>query len=144
MTKNLTKNLYKGIHTSIEPNAVAKLIYFAKFLQNSTAIDEITNNIFQTVRNIDFDYILPVYTTKTKTSLPLEIAKRLSTATNKKYLAKFWTQPHKYNLTRKNILLIDDVISSGRTMKKAISIVKKQNPKNIYFIAFAAANPKFL
>ena len=144
MIKNLTKNHYVGIHFADKPNAIAKLVYFAKFLQNSNAIDEITNNIFQTVQDIDFDYILPVYTTKTKTSLPLEIARRLSTIKNKKYLAKFWTQPEKYNLTGKNILVVDDIISSGRTMRKAISLVKKQNPKKIYFIAFAAANPKFL
>ena len=133
---------YVGIHYAEKPNYYAKLIYAAKFLQNPKAKDRIVLLMLPYLPD-DIDVIIPVWTTHSKSSLPKAIAKKLSVVLFCDIITDYWKHPQKYNLNYKNILIIDDIVTTGRTMNKAIEIVNKYNPfANIYFTAFASPLPQ--
>jgi ribose-phosphate pyrophosphokinase len=45
------------------------------------------------------------------------------------------SKPKKSNLKNRNVVIIDDIISTGHTMLETIKRIKKQKPKKIYCIA---------
>lgn len=44
----------------------------------------------------------------------------------------------KEGLRNKNVLLVDDILTTGSTMKAAIQLVKEANPRRIRFLVIAA------
>ncbi len=137
---NLTPYKYVGIHHAKAPNEITKLIYRAKFLQEPDAVVEIAQRLSEHLRGILFDVIVPVNTTKTKTSLPLALSEQVALLTNKALLKTGLKDQNKTasrQLFGKRVLILDDVQTTGRTMRKAVAAVKRAKPEAVYFMAIA-------
>ena len=140
VVKDLTVNKYVGIKQSKTPNYITQHIYRAKFLLEEPSVEFLAENIYNTVRFLDFDVIVPTNTTHSKVNFPERLCE---------YLSKFTEKPHiKSGLKNRNteasprlkgkkVLIVDDVVYSGRTMRKTIKAVKSIGPWAIYFIAVA-------
>lgn len=146
ITKNLTKNKYIGIHQSAKISLITRLIYKAKFLQETEAINEICSILILQLHNIDFDFVVAVQPTKSKFSLPHFISQQIADNKKCRYLKTGLKKGNKEaskNLKGKKVLIIDDVVYSGKTAKKAITAVKKQKPEKIFFLAIAHSNTNY-
>lgn len=143
IVKDLTENKYKGIKKSKSPNEITKEIYRAKFLQEFGSIDFLAKNLLDTLSGVDFDIIVPTNTTHSKVNLPERICSIISETTKVRLLKSGLQDKNKKAskmLKGKKVLIIDDVVYSGRTMRKCIAAVKKVKPEKIYFIAIAKSN----
>jgi len=140
IVKDLTVNRYKGIKQSKKPNEITKLIYRAKFLQEFDAIDTLAKNLIETLQGVDFNVIIPTNTTHSKVNLPERICSIISKEKNIRLLKSGLQDKNKkasQMLKNKNVLIVDDVVYSGRTMRRCINSVKKVKPEKIFFIAIA-------
>lgn len=134
--------------------------------------DLITTNLKEKIKNWNIDYIVPVplhflkkanrgfnqsiYISKelsTNLSIPFEnklIKRTRFTETQTKLgftdrqlnVKNAFKIKHPERIFQKNILLVDDVITTGATISECAKEFKKHNAKNIYAISFAMVKDK--
>ena len=136
MITHLTKYNYRGIHTGTgEPNHITKIIYKAKLLNSKVHTFVLANIMFNQLKNINIDLLIHCEPTKAKNNLPGRLAYELALKLNIPFISINYVNLKA--IQNKNVLIIDDVITTGKTMNKAIEIVNYFAPKNIYTLAAA-------
>lgn len=151
VTLLFTKN-YSGQHSCYtdgslcnqKPNEIAKLILNAKKFGTIKYIKP----LFEIVKNeitkskINVDVIVPIQSQNSKYSIPHKVGKLIAKHFNIDF--KDCLTPDNSscnaNLIGKNVLLLDDVIYTGKTMNLAIDAIDIKKPKKI--IAYAIAKAK--
>ena len=141
--KILWLNTYQGIHQSNKPNQFTQILYYAKFLHKSWAINKITGWLIDLIiskTNFDFDYIIPVPCTRSRFCLSFLLTKNIASFFGFKFIQDFYEKPKKYKLNSKRILLIDDVIQTGKTLSVLTGFINNYYPTaDITFIAYLAS-----
>lgn len=66
----------------------------------------------------------------------------ISTVNSRHNVYKYLALNAHPNLSKKKVLLVDDVYTTGSTMKSAINLVEKLNPKRIEVLVIAKTKPK--
>lgn len=64
------------------------------------------------------------------------------TAKERSKISKYLTINENYDLQKERILLVDDIYTTGSTMKAAINLVEKLNPKEIMVLVLAKTRTK--
>ena len=65
-----------------------------------------------------------------------------STVNSRHEIYKFLTLKEQVDLSNKHVLLVDDIYTTGSTMKSAIMLIEKLNPKSIKVLVVAKTKPK--
>ena len=131
-------HLFRGRATG-KANQIARLIYGAKFFNNQKCLDALIDICCADIDASKFDTIVPVQTRDSSFGLPQKLAYAIADKMNLTCLRALSNQntiAHK-SLYGKKILIIDDVIYTGRTMKKAIKACEQAHAKYIQFFAIA-------
>lgn len=66
----------------------------------------------------------------------------ISTVNARHEIYKFLAVKQPIDLSSKHVLIVDDVYTTGSTMKSAINIIEKLNPKSIKVLVIAKTKPK--
>ena len=66
----------------------------------------------------------------------------ISTVNSRHNVYKYLALSAHPDLHKKKVLLVDDVYTTGSTMKSAINLVEKLNPKRIEVLVIAKTKPK--
>ena len=66
----------------------------------------------------------------------------ISTVDERHKIYKYLAIKEPIDLSKKNVLIVDDVYTTGSTMKSAINLVEKLNPKSIKVLVVAKTKPK--
>ena len=63
-------------------------------------------------------------------------------AKSRKEIVKFLAIKNHINLSKEKVLLVDDIYTTGSTMKTAINLIEKLNPREIKVLVLAKTKPK--
>lgn len=66
----------------------------------------------------------------------------ISTVNSRQEVYKYLAIKNQIDLSNKHVLLVDDIYTTGATMKSAITLVEKLNPKSIKVLVVAKTKPK--
>ena len=66
----------------------------------------------------------------------------ISTVDSRKEIYKFLVVKEQIDLSKKDVLIVDDIYTTGSTMKSAITLIEKLNPKSIKVLVVAKTKPK--
>jgi hypothetical protein len=121
-----------------DPNITAQLVVAAKFFDDLVSRYRMTVLMYDVVKDMQFDIISSVNGRDSKFDLAAYLAKGIARRLKVEYKIILSEGNSKCNSTvkHKRILVVDDVIYKGRTMRAAIDCITKQNPNKIYFLAF--------
>ena len=145
--KNLTKRKYRGIRQR-HVNETVWNLYGYKFFQNQEALLNVVGMVTEDMESIfkDFDYVIPIKPRNSGSDITMKIAEVAATCTH----AEIADILNPGNSTAKRVdyikgmkvLIVDDVITSGRTARKAEKAIKILKPASIHFYALATAMDK--
>ncbi len=129
---------YKDASTGSEPNITAQMVIGAKFFKDFISEYRMAVLMADVVKEMDFDIITAVNNRDSKYNLARQLALRIAKRQRIRYIDLLSNN----NTTcsdearGKRLLIIDDVIYKGTTMKTAIDACLKKRPEKIYFLAF--------
>ena len=63
-------------------------------------------------------------------------------AEERKNIKDYLSFNNEYNITNKNILIVDDVLTTGSTLNAIINLIKKHHPKKIQVLVMSMVVPK--
>ena len=66
----------------------------------------------------------------------------ISTVDERHKVYKYLAIKEPIDLSKKNVLIVDDVYTTGSTIRSAINLVEKLNPKSIKVLVVAKTKPK--
>lgn len=66
----------------------------------------------------------------------------VSTVKERKTVYKYLGLKQRVDLSKKKVLIVDDVYTTGSTMKSAINLIEKLNPRQIDILVVAKTKPK--
>ena len=94
-----------------------------------------------------FNHVVEIYKNLGLTMLEIlektEKHKQATSTVNSRHNAyKYLALNSRPDLRKKKVLLVDDVYTTGSTMKSAINLVEKLNPKRIEVLVIAKTKPK--
>ena len=121
-----------------EPNITGRLVISAKFYDDKVSLFRMIVLLADQVKQNQYDLVTPVNGRDSAFDLAKALAKGVA-AKNKIPYAELLSN-HNAScsplVNGKKVLIIDDVIYRGRTMKAAIDAAVKQKPALIHFLAF--------
>lgn len=142
-TTVISNNNYKGVRSYYgKPNKLTRIFYAAKFWKDNRALQQLTKlaekELKDVIANTGVNYITAVNNVLSKYNMPKMIAKALAKKYGIVYLEIFKDANQKLNvdekkITGKTIIVIDDVIYSGSTMKRALYLLRKAKVKTTFF-----------
>lgn len=88
------------------------------------------NHVKEIIKSIGFNYYDCLIKTDNMKQSSLSYYQRKETYC-------YFNLKHKKNLNNKNVIIIDDVITTGETMKTCINLIKKLKPKKIKFLTIS-------
>jgi len=145
--KNLTKRSYSGIRQRNVNHTVWNL-YGYKFYENSICLQNLEEFAIQDLEGANFDVVVPINPRNSGSDIVYRIAKHIAF----NYNALFVECLNPNNITAnkaylddikgKNILIVDDVYTTGRTSAKAEKAIKALKPRSISFYAIAKAKER--
>lgn len=143
----LSSKVYQGQHVKGSqhkfrtPGQIALWILAAKHKKDKDAIAELTKIATTKIGKKTFSVIIPVSPNSSKLSIPETIGRALSRAGNGTFSNCLSKDNKKcsMDLKGKNVLIVDDVIDSGATMRKAIKACQEAGAAKITFYAIAKA-----
>ena len=92
------------------------------------------NNVIEIFKKLDLEILNCLKKTENIKQKELDYSKRQE-------IGKYMTIDD-VDLTRKKILLVDDVITTGASMKAAINLIKQKHPKELKILCIAHTNLK--
>ncbi len=138
-SETIALHYYKGIHQSRQINKATETLYRAKFLHEQHAITKIAAEMSLAVASFWFDVIIPVFCSRSRFCLPVELARKISNVYSVPMLDNFFEKPQNYNLSGKTVLVIDDVIQTGTTASIVKRYIEPLHPSKIIYIAYAVS-----
>ena len=134
---------YQGISHAAQPNRATKLLYSAKFLQHSWAINKIASILANyAIKNIKFDLILAAYCRTSIKCLPVNLSVIVAGKTNSDCITDYFENPWHYNLNNKRVLIIDDVYTSGQTAGNMLkTIYRYSRPHSVDLLVYLKSEP---
>ena len=143
--RNLTTRKFYGIRQK-HVNAEAWHIYGYKFFENQKSLDILCGYAAEDLFSYAFDIIVPIKPRDSGSDLVLQLAEHVSSKYGWELLDILRpgnkTVTSKQSLKGKNVLIIDDVYYTGKTVKAAYTALKKLNPKLIMFYAIARSTTR--
>lgn len=145
---------------------IRKLIYQYKGCYDYELCDVFLHEFYRTLKLAYFDrVIIPIPSYKNDDELRgfnhvIEIYKRMgltvldilektekhkqaiSTVDERHKVYKFLAVKTPIDLSKKHVLIVDDVYTTGSTMKSAINLIEKLNPRSIKVLVIAKTKPK--
>ena len=144
--KNLTKRKYSGIRQK-HVNEIVWNLYGYKFFKNENCMATLENFMSDdlSIYSDTFDYIIPIKPRNSGSNIVGRMAEYISNILNCNVLDIL--HPGNASATKRDlrglkILLVDDVITTGRTAAKAAKALEKLGARNIQFYALAKATEK--
>lgn len=143
--KNLTKRKYSGIRQR-NVNETVWNLYGYKFFKNEDCFYNLVEMAREDLEGYNFDVVIPIKPRNSGSDIVLRLATKIAeftgatlvdclnnsnTATTKKLSSRGYA-----------VLIVDDVITSGRTAAKAEKAIRTTKPASIRFYAIAKANMK--
>ena len=129
---------YKEGAAGEDPNITAQLVVSAKFYNDKISLYRMIVLMADVVKNMQFDFVTSVNNRDSKFNLAMALAMGIGKKNKIPFVDVF--SDHNKICSRsaagKSVLIIDDVIYKGTTMKTAIDACMKQKPGKIYFLAF--------
>lgn len=120
------------------PNITAQLVMAAKFFNDLVSRYRMAVLMHDVVKEMKFDFVTSVNGRDSKFDLAAYLARGIARRLHVEYrplLSEGNTSCSGF-VRNKTVLIIDDVIYKGTTMKKAIEACSKHRPIKIYFLAF--------
>jgi len=134
----ISDHVFRG-RTSGKANDIARIIYGAKFFNNSTSLRTLIRICAHDIVPRGIDAIVPINTRDSHYNIPARISRAVAIKLKIKYIDALYHQNTKArdSLRGLNILLLDDVIYTGTTMRSAINACEKAGAKSVRFFAVA-------
>ena len=129
---------YKDGTPEENPNITSQLVVSAKFFNDKVSLYRMIVLMSDVVKDKQFDLITCV----NNRDSPFHLARALALGISLRIKTPFMELLSNHNqhcskqATNKNILVVDDVIYKGTTMKLAIESCSRQRPSKIHFLAF--------
>lgn len=120
------------------PNITAQMVIGAKFFDDKVSRYRMAVLMHDVVKQMKFDIITSVNGRDSKFNLAEYLARSIALRTGMPYKEIFSDRNKSCSAAvfNRTVLIIDDVIYKGTTMKTAIESCSKQRPMKIYFLAF--------
>ena len=93
------------------------------------------NHVIEMFKNMN----LPIYQIVEKTARHKQAEKN---AKGRKEIGKFLKIKDGFNIKNKKVLIVDDIYTTGSTMRNIINLIEKLNPKTIKILVLAKTRPK--
>ena len=121
-----------------QPNITAQMVVGAKFFDDKVSQYRMAVLMYDVVKDMHFDIITSVNGRDSKFDLAAFLARSIAIRKKREYSQVFSDGNTICSgfVRDKSVLIVDDVIYKGTTMKKAIASCSKQKPSKIYFLAF--------
>jgi len=121
-----------------DPNITAQLVTSAKFFEDKVSRYRIAVLMADVVKGMKFDLITSVNGRDSKFNLAQYLAIEIGKRNNIQYKDVFYNHNTECteDVRNRSILIIDDVIYKGTTMKTSIAACTQRRPQSIYFLAF--------
>lgn len=121
-----------------QPNITAQMVVGAKFFDDKVSQYRMAVLMYDVVKDMHFDIITSVNGRDSKFDLAAFLARSIAIRKKRHYNQIFSNGNTDCSgfVRDKSVLIVDDVIYKGTTMKKAIAACSKQKPSKIYFLAF--------
>lgn len=129
---------YEKGESGNDPNITAQMVVGAKFFGDKVSQYRMTVLMHDVVKQMKFDFITSVNGRDSKFDLAGALAMGIAKRMHVPYKALFSEHNKQCDASVKyrSVLIIDDVIYKGTTMRTAIDSCMKQRPAKIYFLAF--------
>ncbi len=134
----ISDHVYRGKNSG-HVNSMTRMIYAGKFFNNPTAIEKLIKVCSGDIPDDKFDAIVPIKPSYNRTNFVLKLARGIAKRKKIKLIDALYNNNTKCKPSVRGlrILIFDDVIYSGKTMKKAVNSVAAQKPKSISYFAIA-------
>jgi predicted amidophosphoribosyltransferase len=143
--KNLTTRKFYGIRQK-HVNAEAWHIYGYKFFENQKSLDILNSYAAEDLFSHTFDVIVPIKPRDSGSDLVLQLASHISGLYGWRLMDILKSGNRSTNSKSKlsglTVLIIDDVLYTGRTCKAAYTAIKKLAPKSIAYYAIARSTTR--
>ena len=131
----ISDHVFRG-KTSGKSNDIARIIYGAKFFNNAKSLSSLIRIASRDIDPKGIDAIIPVNTRDSRYNIPARISQKVASILKIKYIDALHTQ----NTTARgirglNVIIFDDVIYTGATMRKAVDACKRAGAKSVKFFA---------
>lgn len=142
----LATQVWQELYKTIEPQAITKLGFYKKLSQDLVIQPIPLSKIKYNERGFNQAYFISIFFQKILhfpiVDLLTRKKERSSQAQLKNKKARYLNIKGTFAInsipvTTKNIILIDDIVTSGSTVKEATKILKKSGVKKVYVLALA-------
>ncbi len=131
----ISDHVFRG-KTSGKSNDIARIIYGAKFFNNETSLKVLIRIAANDIDPRGLDAIVPINTRDSHFNIPFRIAEKAAKKLNLKCIdALYKENTQARGIRGLNVILLDDVIYTGTTMRKAVKACKKAGAKSVRFFA---------
>lgn len=137
----ISDHIFRGRATG-KSNDIARLIYGAKFFNNDISLAKLIRIATNDIDPKGIDAIVPINTRDSRYNIPYRIAKQVASNLKIKFIPALGSANSKATsqIKGKNVLLLDDVIYTGKTLSIAADACLKAGAKSVK--AFAIAHSK--
>ncbi|MDO9152364.1 MAG: phosphoribosyltransferase [Paludibacter sp.] len=142
--KNLTKGAYKGIRQR-NVNETVWNIYGYKFFKNEDCFKKLISFAENDLSGLEFDYVIPIKPRNSGSDITYRLAVHIAGFLHCDMIDLLLygnRSATKRDLKSYNILIVDDVMFTGKTAQKAFITIKNLKPKTISFYSLAKSDMK--
>lgn len=132
----ISDHIFRG-KTSGKSNDIARVIYGAKFFNNTLSLRKLIRIASNDIDPKGIDFIVPVNTRDSKYNIPSRICYAVSKILKIGYADALYSNNSKASdiIKGRNVLLFDDVIYTGATMNKSVEACKRAGARSVKFFA---------
>ena len=132
----ISDHIFRGKRTG-KANDIARLIYGAKFFDNKACLDSLIKIASNDIDPKFYDCIVPVNVRDSRFNVTCSIAKAVCAKLKLKYINALFNQNGSCSSAVEglSVLVLDDVIYTGKTMRKAINSCRYAGARRVSYFA---------